>query len=411
MLRQAARAFTFPRTRAALSQPRRRVVLMWWPLAVVALIACAVLRGYADDIGFPVHGAEIETGLMGFLPTEWFQLNVYPVWPGFFQWAFVSVHVSWFAVPWLAALLVSWRRPGRIGSFFRWWIALHATVILGFALFPLEPPWMSDPEVPRIISGVLGSGVHDSNPLAAMPSLHVALPLTIALWFFRERWTAPACAMVAYATIVSSEVILSGEHYVIDVIGALAAAVGIYLVASTDVLELLSRRMFAAARSASQKAAGYRAGRPLPVPVLVRQREKGQALIEFAFVFPILFVFILAIVDVGFALDRREVIQHAVREGARSGAVGKTVQEITDYTNEQSGDILDNVKVCYDDDNGDGDLGNAGDSVRVSGNYTYNFAIGTGAFLSGVIPPIDMTPSAEARLEKAVAVPGANVCK
>ena len=401
MVRQAARALTFPRTRAAFSQPRRRVVLMWWPLAVVALIACAILRGYADNVGFPVHGAEMEEGWLGFLPTKWFQQEVYEAWPGFFQWTFVSVHVSWFAVPWLAALLVSWRRPERIGSFFRWWIALHATAVLSFALFPLEPPWMSDPGVTRIIRVVLGNEVYDPNPLAAMPSLHVALPLTIALWFFRERWTAPACAMVAYAAMVSSAVILSGEHYVIDVIGALAAAGGIYLVASTDVFELLSRRVFAAARWASQKVAGYRAGRPLPVPVLIRRGEKGQALIEFAFAFPILFVFILAIVDVGFALDRREVIQHAVREGARIGAVNPNEMAIKDQTNEQSGGILTNLKVCYVNENGGG-LGDPGDSVHVSGEYSYNFITGSGAFLSGLIPPITMTPSAGARLEKPV---------
>ena len=259
MLRQAARAFTFPRTRAALWQPRRRVVLLWWPVAVVALTVCAALRSHADNVGFPVHGAEIETGLLGFLPTKWFQLNVYPVWPEVFQWAFVTLHVSWFAVPWLAALLVSWRRPERIGSFFRWWIALHAGVVVAFALFPLEPPWMGDPQVTRIIRVVLGSGVHDSNPLAAMPSLHVALPLTLGFWFLRERWTAPARAMVVYAALVSSEVILSGEHYVIDVIGALAAAGGIYLVASTDVFYLLSRSIFTVARKAS-------------MPVLARDR-------------------------------------------------------------------------------------------------------------------------------------------
>lgn len=158
----------------------------------------------------------------------------------------------------------------------------------------------------------------------------------------------------------------------------------------------------------SRKAAGDPAGHPLPVPVLIRRREKGQALIEFAFAFPLLFVFILAMIDFGFALDRREVIQHAVREGARMGAVDPNEAAIKDHTNEQSGGIFDNVEVCYVDENGNGDSGNAGDSVRVSGNYTYNFAIGGGAFLSGVIPAIHMTPSAEARLEKAV--PGANGC-
>ncbi len=51
-------------------------------------------------------------------------------------------------------------------------------------------------------------------------------------------------------------------------------------------------------------------------------KEKGQALIEMALVLPLILVFLLVIVDFGFAFDRREVIQHAVREGARRAAVG-----------------------------------------------------------------------------------------
>jgi Flp pilus assembly protein TadG len=133
-------------------------------------------------------------------------------------------------------------------------------------------------------------------------------------------------------------------------------------------------------------------------PIFARKGESGQALIEFAFVFPLLFVFILLIVDFGFALDRREVIQHAVREGARAGAVGEDIHFITD---EQSGGILNasNVNVCYENENG-GSVGDAGDTVRVTGNYSYNLRLGGGAFLSGLIPPIVMKPSAGARLEK-----------
>jgi hypothetical protein len=143
------------------------------------------------------------------------------------------------------------------------------------------------------------------------------------------------------------------------------------------------------------------------VPVPVRKTEKGQALIEVAFVFPIILVFLLVIVDFGFAFDRREIIQHAVREGARSAAVGSDIATVTDRTNEQSGGILSNIQVCYRDVNNNNPLGGAGDSVQVSGEYTYDFMIGSGAFLSGAIPGINMTPSSEARLEKTVLNPSA----
>ena len=52
------------------------------------------------------------------------------------------------------------------------------------------------------------------------------------------------------------------------------------------------------------------------------RNEGGQTLIEFALAAPLLLVFLLAIVDFGIAIDRRIVLDHAVREGARYASVG-----------------------------------------------------------------------------------------
>ncbi len=144
------------------------------------------------------------------------------------------------------------------------------------------------------------------------------------------------------------------------------------------------------------------------------RQERGQALVELALVLPLIFVFILVIVDFGIALDRREVIQHGVREGARQGAVGATVAEITSHTENESAGVLEpaNISVCYvDGPDANGESGNAGDSVRVSATFDYKFSVGGGEILTawGVpVPTITMTPSAEARLE--TSVPGAAAC-
>lgn len=143
----------------------------------------------------------------------------------------------------------------------------------------------------------------------------------------------------------------------------------------------------------------------------IRQRtrsERGQALLEFAFAFPILLVFLLTLVDFGIALDRREVIQHAVREGARLGAVGGSEPEIIDRVVDESQDSFapGDVTVCYvDGPGGSPAFGHAGSSVRVSGDYTYEFGLGNELLdFFGVSGPlsIDMTPHAEARLETSV---------
>ena len=135
--------------------------------------------------------------------------------------------------------------------------------------------------------------------------------------------------------------------------------------------------------------------------------ERGQALIEFAFVFPVLLIFLLALTDFGIALDRREVTQHAAREGTRKGAVGWTVREIEDEVVNQSQGVLseDNIEVCYVDVDANGSALEAGDNVRVTIDFTYEFSVGAGELLNAIgagVPGIHMTPTAESRLEAAV---------
>jgi hypothetical protein len=140
------------------------------------------------------------------------------------------------------------------------------------------------------------------------------------------------------------------------------------------------------------------------------ETERGQALIEFAFIAPFLLVLLLAILDFGIALDRREVIQHAVREGARQGAVGASETEVEDITSDQSQGVLDpaDIEVCYvDGDGGSPNAGSAGSNVRVTADFTYNLFLGSellGFF--GMDPDdfaIQMTPDAEARMETSLA--------
>ena len=45
--------------------------------------------------------------------------------------------------------------------------------------------------------------------------------------------------------------------------------------------------------------------------------ERGAELVEFAFVFPLLLLVMLGIVDFGFLFQRYEVVTNAAREGAR----------------------------------------------------------------------------------------------
>ena len=60
-----------------------------------------------------------------------------------------------------------------------------------------------------------------------------------------------------------------------------------------------------------------------------RAGETGAELIEFAFVFPLLVMVILGIVDFGFLFQRYEVLTNAAREGARVAALpGYTATDV-----------------------------------------------------------------------------------
>lgn len=406
-------AATFPRSRSAVSRFYRdhtwARVAIWWSLSFVCLAAYAQLRGVADDGGTPVHGAGLEETLFGSLPTLWLQQHVYTISPHLIEWSAVIVHASWFFVPPLMAILVSVRRPQSVGSFFRWWISLEALALVSFFLFPLRPPWMTDPAVTRIIALHWGSVVReDTNALAAMPSLHVAFPLLLSAWFFKENWKLPAVLMFSYSAVIGFEVVLSGEHYVVDVIGSCLIIACIALAARIDFRQFARRALSTCTTIHLLRRPGHAVGVARPS----QESESGQVLLEFAFIFPVLIVLLLALIDFGIAVDHRDVLQHAVREGARNAAVGSSVGDVQQYTSDESQGLLDtsNVSVCYKPAGGIA-AGDVGSDVQVSATYTYKFSVGGGEVLSalGVGPPsIDLSTSADARLEQAVS--GATAC-
>ena len=142
--------------------------------------------------------------------------------------------------------------------------------------------------------------------------------------------------------------------------------------------------------------------------------QRGQALIEFAVVLPLLIFFLFAIFEVGLALDRRATLQQAVREGARYAAINYDASSggfIRTRTAAQSQGLLSatnlnanssgSILICYTDVDGIPGI-NVGDQVFVKAKYTYKTTILDSVFnLLGVpkITQIDIKPVGAARLE------------
>ncbi len=150
----------------------------------------------------------------------------------------------------------------------------------------------------------------------------------------------------------------------------------------------------------------------------VQQKERsqrGQTLLEFALVAPLLLFFILALVDFGIAIDRRLVLDHAVREGVRFASVGgdalngnpANVTAVREYMEGRSQGMVDPdanlgengyTEVCYDADDG----------VRVDITYTHDFVTGFTSIFDVGIANIPMNADATARVEQSV--PGIPPC-
>jgi hypothetical protein len=140
----------------------------------------------------------------------------------------------------------------------------------------------------------------------------------------------------------------------------------------------------------------------------VQTNERGQNLIEFALLFPIVLLFIGLIVVFGLLLHTRSNLQEAVREGARQAAVGKSLNEVQDLAAGNSNSTLDpsDIKWCFPDGTGgvgdpvqvyiynDGDEGYPYEIVPDGG--TFDVVFGASAFT------IRMDPRATSRLEKSV---------
>ena len=149
-----------------------------------------------------------------------------PVWV---DRVFVLVYSSHYIFFLLFGFAVWQRRRAAFRAYTTAIIAVLYVGLIGYALVPTIPPWAAANEffvLPPMVQIVRTFyNVHlpqlvtafDVNPIAAMPSLHAALPAICALLALRYfgRW---GLAVLAYALTVCVTVIYLGEHYLVDVI-------------------------------------------------------------------------------------------------------------------------------------------------------------------------------------------------
>lgn len=149
----------------------------------------------------------------------------------------------------------------------------------------------------------------------------------------------------------------------------------------------------------------------MPIPRLLRC-SRGQSLVEFSLILPILMILVFGILDFGLGLRSYISLSNAVREGARYASVGNPVGIESDCNGMTNDTVYGRICVAtggLDLTELDPDVSfpqgvAPGNSVVVSADYTYQFVtpIGDliGFFSGGAFPSsIDLSSSANMRLE------------
>ena len=145
-----------------------------------------------------------------------------------------------------------------------------------------------------------------------------------------------------------------------------------------------------------------------------REGQRGQSLVEFALVLPILLILVFGIIDFSMGLRAYVTLTNATREGARFGALGNSAGAYpTDCTGTNSTSVIGRVCTTMNGLSLSGvqavsvlyPAGKApGNSVKVSADYRYNFISPLGDLVSffsaGAFNEyIDMSASSDMRLE------------
>jgi membrane-associated phospholipid phosphatase len=97
-----------------------------------------------------------------------------------------------------------------------------------FALYPLAPPRFMGPYGYPFVDTIHGAApqVGGANPYAAMPSMHIGWSALVALWLAAAfpRWRLGWALGAFHLGAMSFAVVVTGNHWVLDIVAGLAVA-------------------------------------------------------------------------------------------------------------------------------------------------------------------------------------------
>lgn len=215
-----------------------------WAFYLVGFVLFAQLRTLADETGIATQFAYVidaeKTLFLGEIPTVWLQSHFYSVGRmGPLEPLTIMVYITYFIFPHVV-VFAAWRFDRK--NFPVYAAGVVGTVYCGLlvsVLAPTAPPWLAGqsgelPHVFRILQDVSNDvtpstyqaayQVVGPNDVAAMPSLHTAIPAAVAIIAWSRARRPLAIAAVAYLAAMAFSLVYLGEHYVVDVLAGIATA-------------------------------------------------------------------------------------------------------------------------------------------------------------------------------------------
>ena len=153
--------------------------------------------------------------------------------------------------------MVLWLTERR--AYLRYVVAMVVMCLVAFTffvLYPTAPPWWAADHgaihgMRRIFEVTLPSTLSpyyrslDPNPVAAVPSLHAAMPF-LGFLAIRSVWRRAGWAMLGWCVVVWFSVVYLGEHYALDVVTGVVLATTAWLITGTPLARRLAGRAPAA---------------------------------------------------------------------------------------------------------------------------------------------------------------------
>lgn len=233
---------------AALLTRRMRTFLHDWSVFLGAVVLFDSLRGFVfalitrfDLPWYALYVIQWERALLGgtTLP-ELLQSHRATSTIGTFERIMVIFHGSHFVFFLLFGLAIWLLRPEHFWRFRAAVLLVLGAGLLTYQAVPTVPPWMASQfgllaPIDRMITRIYNLttptllNTFDVNPIAAMPSLHAALPALLSLVAL-EHFRLRGLWILAYAFAVCFAIGYLGEHYLVDILAGIFLAIVVYFV-------------------------------------------------------------------------------------------------------------------------------------------------------------------------------------